>query len=102
LLGIFAIALGRRGVFHRRHHGQQMLGIALLMCLAAGAAFLHSGWASGDGQAVFGGTAMLVLGGAGFALYILEQYHLATKRKLLELELRLAEIAERLDRMPGG
>ena len=50
------------------------------------------------GRSVFGGTALLVFGGAAFVLHVLEQYHLATKRKLLELELRMAELAERLDR----
>jgi hypothetical protein len=98
LMGAIMIGVGRRGVFDRRYHGRQFLSVALLICLASGTAFLHAGWASGDSQLVFGATAMLMLGGAGFALHLLEQYHLATQRKLLELELRMAELAEQLNR----
>ena len=102
LMGIFAIGLARRGVFDRRYHGRQFLGLALVLCLGAGTAFLHAGWWSGDGQLVFGGTAMLVLGGAGFALHLLEQYHLTTQRKLLELELRMAELTAEIRRSRQG
>jgi hypothetical protein len=103
LTGLIMIAVGRRGVYDVRYHSRQAIAVAFLVCLGYGMTLLHSGWASGDGQAVFGGAVMLVVGAGAFMMHALEQYHLATKRKLLELELRLAEIADRLDRaLPPG
>jgi hypothetical protein len=99
LLGVLLIVIARRGVFEVRRHAGMLVGVALLMSLGFGAGFLHHGWMFGDGQAVFGGAAMLVVGGVGFLMHVLEQYHLATKRKLLELELRMAELAEQISRL---
>ena len=70
--------------------------------MRTGWAMMHAGWASGDSQLAYCGTTVLVLGGAAFVLYVLEQHHLATKRKLLELELRMAELAEELNRPRWG
>jgi hypothetical protein len=100
MIGAILIDVGRRGVYERRRHGAMHIGVAFLMCLGLGMALVHTGWSSADGQMVFAGTVLLVLGGAIFVMHVLEQYHLATKRKLLELELRLAELAERLERPP--
>lgn len=94
LLGVFMIGVGRRGVYDRRYHGWQFLALALVLCFGLSTAFLFAGWRSGDGQLVFGGTVMLVIGGAGFVLHLLEQNHLTTQHKLLELELRMAELAD--------
>lgn len=99
LMGLVSLGVARRGVLDKRRHGGQMISIALLVCVGMGAAYLHNGWASGDGQSVFAGAVLLVVGFGAAMMYLLEQYHLATKRKLLELELRLAEIAERLEQL---
>jgi hypothetical protein len=97
-IGVVLILIARRGVYDVRQHSKQLLVLAMWLCLGVGTTFLHFGWSSGDGEAVFGGTLVLAVGAGGFLFHVLEQYHLLTKRKLLELELRLAELAERIDR----
>ena len=98
MMSLVLIAVGLRGVYERRRHNAMYIGIALLMCIGLGAALVHDGWSAADGRTVFAGTVLLVLGGGVFVMHVLEQYHLTTKRKLLELELRMAELAERLER----
>ena len=101
VMSMICLAVARRGVYERRRHNAMFIGVGFLMCLGLGMALVHTGWSTGDGQMVFGGGVLLVFAGAVFVMHVLEQYHLATTRKLLELELRMAELAERLERSPG-
>jgi hypothetical protein len=98
MMGLILIGLGRRGVFDVRYHGRQFIAVSLIMCFGFGGGFLHHGWISGDGQSVFAGAAVLLLGVGSFFMHILEQYHMSTSQKLLELQYGLAQLNEKFDR----
>jgi hypothetical protein len=96
-MGVIMIALGRGGVLDARRHGKQFIAVSLLMCFGFGGGFLHSGWMSGDGQGVFAGAVLLLLGAGAFVMHVLEQYHMSTSKRLLEVQLALAQLTEKFD-----
>lgn len=97
-LGAMMIALAWRGSFNRRRHNQLYLLLAFVILGALGITFLNLGWRAGDAQLQFTGALMLALLGFVVVLHFMEQHQLSLTERLLEMELRIVELGERLER----
>ena len=98
LFAFFAI----RGRWHRRRHGQLLMFIAAILLTGMGVSFLLVG-AEGDptwNNVMLQTTGWIFMGllAVTVLMHRMEEERLKTHVKLLELELRLAQIAERLEK----
>ncbi len=100
ILGVTMLWLARAGVYHRRKHGQIFLLLSILMVGGLALMFLNEGWSTGDPQLVFIGQFLLVLVGITLLLHLGEQFQLSLMQRFLELEYRIAELSEKIDRTP--
>ena len=91
-----------RGRWHRRTHSQLLMFIAGVMMAGMGLVFLRVGAEGFPDQhnAMLQVTGWIFLGllAVSVLMHYMEEQQLKTQAKLLELELRLAEIAERLNK----
>ncbi len=101
-MGVLMIWLARRGVFHRRKHNQVYMLLAVVVLGGLGLVFLNEGWASDDARLQFTGQLMFALLGFSIILHFMEQYQLSLTQRLLELELRIAQMDDNRDSRDGG
>ena len=104
---IGAVLAGRvliRGKLDRQRDPIAYAGIIWCFCVVIVTAFMLAGGIDsvrGIGLTIFG--LVFLLGGAVLLLRtVIEQSELRTRQKLLEIELRLAQIADGLGRSPKG
>jgi hypothetical protein len=106
-LGAVLVWVAAAGAFRRRPHGEMFAAAGMVALGGLGLVFLRAGWNEPGSPFTFVAVACLVLFGGFVLIHEVESASLRTRRKLLEIELRLAELSEQLARFeqrrqPGG
>lgn len=98
LLGAVSVWVAAAGTFRRRPHGEMGAAVGMVSLGGMGLAFLRAGWSEPGSPFTFVAAVMLALFGGVVLIHELESASLRTRRKLLEIELRVAELSEQFAR----
>lgn len=100
-LNIMLVRVLLRRSIHRRNDARLWGTIVGIIMAAISFALLRLAWVTGDLAISLEVVviAMIVLGALGVVtvIHFMEQHHLDIQEKMLELELRLAELADKID-----